>query len=284
VATASFVLAVGPRVPRVTGYGAVAVQAGAPPGWGAVVLAALGSGVRAAEAIALLGSSPLAEQSQVAVVDRHGGVAVLSGGALEPASGQAQRPGVCAAANLMERPGVAAVAVGAYVTSAALSFSGRLLDALSAADRMGADVRGRQSAALRVAAGDDDPDPVGVEVDLRVDDARDPVAELRHLHRLWAAHAMLEASRGADGHYRDVDLALAALAAAPQDQACLGGATLALLRAGRLAEATPLLRRLSALEPRTATRISRLVYSGGLDPETGRAALCIVSSWNAVQP
>jgi len=285
VATASFVLAVGSRVPRVTGHGAVAVQAGSPSNWGPVLLAALGSGVRASEAVALLGASPVAEHAQLAVVDRQGGVAVLSGTALEPAASEAQGHGVCAAANLMERRGVAEVAVGAYLTSTAGSFSGRLLDGLSAADRMGADVRGRQSAALRVAAGDDDVDPAAAEVDLRVDDARDPVAELRRLHRLWAAHALLERSRGADGLYRNVNLAMAALRAAPDDQACLGGAVFALLRSGRLAEATPLLRRLTAMEPRTETRIHRLIYSGGLDPETGRAALCIVaSSANLVLP
>jgi uncharacterized Ntn-hydrolase superfamily protein len=284
-ATASFVLAAGPRVLRVTGYGAVAAQAGSPPNWAAVLLAALGSGVRASEAVALLGSAPVAEQAQLAVVDRQGGVAVLSGDRLEPAASQAQRPGVCAAANLMERRGVAEIAVRAYLTSTAASFSGRLLDGLSAADRMGADVRGRQSAALRVAPGDADANPAAVEVDLRVDDHRDPVAELRRLHRLWVAHSLLAESRGPDGLYRNVDLALAALEAAPDDQACLGGAVLALLRAGRLAEAAPLLRRLAVLEPRTESRIHRLIYSGGLDAETGRAALCIVaSSSNTVLP
>jgi uncharacterized Ntn-hydrolase superfamily protein len=277
-ATASFMLAVGPRVLRVTSYGAVAVQARSPSNWGPVLLAALGSGVRAGEAVALLGSAPVAEHAQLAAVDRQGGVAVLSGDGLEPAASQAQRPGVCAAANLMERRGVAEIAVQGYLTSTAASFSGRLLDGLSAADRMGADVRGRQSAALRVAAGDADVDPAAVEVDLRVDDNRDPVAELRRLHRLWVAHSLLAESRGADGLYRDVDLALAALEAAPDDQACLGGAVLALLRSGRLAEAAPLLRRLTVMEPRTESRIHRLIYSGGLDPEAGRAALCIVAS------
>jgi uncharacterized Ntn-hydrolase superfamily protein len=278
VATTSFVLAVGSRVPRVTGYGAVAVQGGSPANWAPVLLAALGSGVRASEAVALLGTSPLAEHAQLAVVDRRGGVSVLSGSALAPVASEASRPGVCAAANLMERHGVADVAVGAYLTSTATSFGGRLLDGLSAADRMGADIRGRQSAALRVAAGDDDTDPAVAEVDLRVDDARDPVAELRRLHRLLGAHSMLAESRGSDGLYRDVDLALAALAAAPDDQACLGGAVLALLRSGRLAEAAPLLRRLATVEPRTESRINRLIYSGGLDPEIGRAALCIAAS------
>jgi hypothetical protein len=142
---------------------------------------------------------------------------------------------------------------------------------------MGADVRGRQSAALRVATGDDDVDPTA-EVDLRVDDARDPVAELRRLHRLWVAHALLERSRDGAGWYRNADLALAALAAAPDDAVCLGGAVLALLRSGRLTEATPLLKRLSAVEPRTESWINRLVYSGGLDQETGRTALCLLTS------
>lgn len=184
VATAGFGLAVGSRVPRVTGHGAVAVQAGAPAGWGSVLLAALGSGVRAVDAVDLLAASPVAGQAQLAVVDRHGGVAVLSGSDLAPAVSQADQPGVCAAAHLTERRGVAAVAVNAYLTSTACTFGGRLLDGLSAADRMGVDVRGRQSAALRVVAGDDDPDPATAELDLRVDDHRDPVAELRRLHRL----------------------------------------------------------------------------------------------------
>jgi hypothetical protein len=71
---------------------------------------------------------------------------------------------------------------------------------------------------------------------------------------------------------------VAALAAAPDDAVCLGGAVLALLRSGRLTEATPLLKRLSAVEPRTESWINRLVYSGGLDQETGRTALCLLTS------
>src|SRR5215207_3109491 len=97
-ATTSFVLAAGSRVLRVTGYGAVAIQANAPPNWGPVLLAALGSGVRATEAVALLRTAPVAESAQLAVVDRRGGVAVLSGSGLEPAASEAHRPGVCAAA------------------------------------------------------------------------------------------------------------------------------------------------------------------------------------------
>jgi uncharacterized Ntn-hydrolase superfamily protein len=278
VATAAFELAVGATVPLVTGHGAIAVQACSPVTWGPVVLAALGSGVRAVEAVALLRAFPPARRAQVAVVDRDGGVAVLSGPDLETAAGADGRDGVCAAAHRMERPGVARIAVRAYVTSPATTFEGRLLDALSMADRMGSDVRGRRSAALRIVPrdgadrGDGDP-ALGGAIDLRVDDAHDPVGELRRLHGLWAAHTLLKASRGVDGLYRDADLALAALAEAPDDLTCLGGAALALVRADRLEEAIGLLRRLTAREPRTPSRIHRLIHSGLLGEKAGRAAL-----------
>lgn len=231
VATASFCLAAGGLVPHLRrGVGAAAVQAGSPVGWGEKVLDLLGSGMSAAEVCNLLGSTPEGEGAQVAIVDQHGNVAALSGGALEREAGDARGLGVCVAANLMEQRGVPAAAVDAYFTSAATTLSGRLLDALIAADGMGGDVRGRQSAALGVVSGAGDKAAPGEELDLRVDDSRRPVSELGRLHRLWEAQELLRASRGPDGLYRDVQLAQAALAIAPEDHTCLGGLGLALLR------------------------------------------------------
>ena len=109
--------------------------------------------------------------------------------------------------------------------------------------------------------------------DLRVDDARDPVGDLSALYRLWEAHQLLHASRDADGLYRDITALEAALALAPDDQACLGTAALALLRARQTTAALPLLRRLGTIEPRTAGRIQRLIDSGRLDPVLGELAL-----------
>jgi uncharacterized Ntn-hydrolase superfamily protein len=91
----------------------------------------------------------------------------------------------------------------------------RLVAALEAGQAEGGDLRGRQSAALLVVSGtppteDDD----GVRVDLRVDDAGDPVAQLRLLRTLQRAyderdHETLAvfAPEGA----RDLHAALAAL-------------------------------------------------------------------------
>ena len=263
IATASFALAVGAGVPALrAGVGAVAVQAGAPHAWGQQILDKLVAG--STRPLEDLASDPAAACAQLAVVDGAGHPAVWSGAALEAEVSEARGDGVCVAANLMESPLVAQAALDAYSASTS-AFGGRLLEALAAADDLGGDVRGRQSAALRV---------VGDEgVDLRVDDARDPVAELHRLHVLWQAHRLLAASRGADGLYRHVGAALAAVAMAPDDAGCLGGAALALLRGGDVDRAVPLLRRLSAAEPRTPTRLRRLVDAGLLDAAPAGAAL-----------
>jgi uncharacterized Ntn-hydrolase superfamily protein len=66
----------------------------------------------------------------------------------------------------------------------------RLVAALRAGDTAGGDLRGRQSAALIVVSGsrDDEAPWEGVLVDLRVDDAADPVGGLERLLRLQRAY------------------------------------------------------------------------------------------------
>jgi uncharacterized Ntn-hydrolase superfamily protein len=272
VATMSFSLAVGRQVPHLrAGVGAAVAQAGSPPDWGEMILGALARGERADAVLVLLAGSAAADESQVAIVDARGRVVVHSGNALESEAGHALGEGVCATANLMELAGTPQAAVATYASSQSSTLAGRLLDALAVADRMGGDVRGRQSAALRVVAAE--PASDWRLPDLRVDDSRDPVGELVGLHQLWRAHELLGSSRESDGLYRDLDALLAALALAPDDQACLGAATLGLLRAGRIVEAMPLLERLVVLEPRTRIRLRRLIDGGRLDRDAGLLAL-----------
>ena len=263
IASASFVLAVGAGVPYLrSGVGAIAVQGGAPPGWGELALRSLEAGASAqATCDELAGLSR--SGAQIVVLDSQGRAAVLCDVDLEPEVSTAVGEGIGVAANLMERPEVAQAALGAYRSSKADDLAGRLLDGLSAADGMGGDVRGRQSAAVRVVAGGGASSSRSL-VDLRVDDSRDPVGELRRLYRLHRAHQLLIASRGPDGLYRDIAAAEQAVRLAPDDQGCLSGLALALLRAGRPEEARPLLVRLRELEARTPERFRRLVRTGHL--------------------
>lgn len=52
----------------------------------------------------------------------------------------------------MEVAGIPRAAVATYASGQSSTLSDRLLDALTVADRIGGDVRGRQSAALQVVA------------------------------------------------------------------------------------------------------------------------------------
>ncbi|MGC5629587.1 DUF1028 domain-containing protein [Georgenia sp. Z1344] len=76
----------------------------------------------------------------------------------------------------------------------------RLVAALAAGEAAGGDVRGRQSAALVVAAVDeDDVAPPRTALDLRVDDHRDPVVELGRLLALATAEGEAAEVERSDG-------------------------------------------------------------------------------------
>ena len=74
----------------------------------------------------------------------------------------------------------------------------RLLAALDAAEGEGGDIRGKQSAAIVVAAGSRDAEPwQGRLLDLRVEDHPDPLVELRRLVHLQRAYRLADAAEHA---------------------------------------------------------------------------------------
>nr|WP_163551670.1 DUF1028 domain-containing protein [Candidatus Frankia alpina] len=248
---------------------------------GGTGLDALHAGLSADDVAAMIGRLPGADAAQLGIVAADGGAAVVSGPRVEAEVSAARRKNVCVAANLMEHPEVARRTIAVYDASSAQPFPARLVAAL-AADEMGGDLRGRQSVTLRVvdpamSSGETQSGrPVSGEVDLRVDDARDPVGELRRLWELHRSFQHLLHAMNPDGLYEDLAHIEAALAITPDDLTAVGAAALALTRAGRLHDATPFLRRLAAEEPRTALRLRRLAASGRLDSSAAHAALQIL--------
>jgi uncharacterized Ntn-hydrolase superfamily protein len=67
----------------------------------------------------------------------------------------------------------------AYVANAALPFARRLIAAMRAGEKAGGDKRGKQSAALLIHGSEEWSD-----LDLRVDDHLDPLAELERLEQV----------------------------------------------------------------------------------------------------
>lgn len=188
VAVASRFLAVGSVVPWAkAGVGAIATQAVANTAFGPYGLELLAKKLGAGEALdALINGDAGGATRQVGIVDARGGSATFTGERCESWAGGMRGPGFAVQGNILADFGVVE-AMGAAYQMTDGSLSDRLLAALAAGEAAGGDRRGKQSAALLVVKarggyqGSNDR-----YVDLRVDDAEDPIGELK---RLYALHA-----------------------------------------------------------------------------------------------
>ncbi len=194
VAVQSHYFQVGPVVPwALAGVGAVATQSQVNISYGPLGLELLQAGYTAEQALrALIAGDPGAELRQCAIVDAAGNVAAHTGAKCIPAAGHVLGDGFSCQANLMERDTVWGAMAAAYASTEA-PLAERMMAALEAAEAEGGDIRGRQSAAMLVVSG------TGTGrswedrlIDLRVEDAPEPLVELRrliHIRRAYAADA-----------------------------------------------------------------------------------------------
>jgi uncharacterized Ntn-hydrolase superfamily protein len=200
VAVQSHYFSVGSVVPWAeAGVGAVATQSLTDPSYGPLGLDLMRAGRSAPDALAgLVASDPGREVRQVAMVDCYGYAAAHTGALAIAEAGHVVGEGFSVQANMMLRNTVWAAMAEAY-RSANGELVDRLLAALDAAEAEGGDIRGRQSAALLIVEAKGTGRPWSDKVfDLRVDDAPEPLLELRRLvdvsraytHRRRAAMAL----------------------------------------------------------------------------------------------
>lgn len=207
VAVASKFPAVGAVVPWArAAAGAVATQSYAKVGFGPDGLALMSAGLSAAEALSkLLAADDGRETRQVALVDARGEVAAHTGSECHHWAGHRAGDGFSVQGNLLAGEDVIE-AMAAVFTSVEGELADRLLAALRAGEKAGGDKRGKQSAALQVVrpnggyGGDNDR-----YLDLRVDDAAEPVAELAALVKLH--HLYFQPPSEADTLWIDEDIA-----------------------------------------------------------------------------
>jgi uncharacterized Ntn-hydrolase superfamily protein len=216
VAVTSCTLAVGRAVPWArAGVGAVATQALSNRSYGPRGLDLLAAGEPAADALGpLVAGDPEAGQRQVGLIAPAGEPAGWTGGDCLPACGHIGSADLLALGNMLASRSVVPSMTDGYAECDG-DLAARLLAGLRAGQDAGGDLRGRQSAALLVVSGDrDDAAPwEGVLVDLRVDDAADPVAELDRLLRMQRAYESGDwetLARDAPDGVRDLHAALAA--------------------------------------------------------------------------
>ncbi|MFD8249595.1 DUF1028 domain-containing protein [Nocardia sp. NPDC059691] len=168
------------------GVGAVATQAFADPSYGPRALALMRAGMDAGQVLThLLGADAGRETRQVGILDVAGNVATHTGRLCVPALSEAHAPYALAIGNTLDSDTIAAAMVHGYETTDG-DLTHRLLAALQSGQTAGGDIRGMQSAALRVVRTEPTQDPWdGVIRDLRVDDHSYPIAELGRLADLY---------------------------------------------------------------------------------------------------
>lgn len=182
VAVATRAFAVGAQCPFVrAGVGAVSTQSMTNRYLGPAVLDGMARGLDPASAIegALAGDAGSGLR-QVHAVDRHGRTAAWTGRNCVEWCGSVAAEGVSVAGNMLAGEAVIGETLAAFQVRPAASLPERLMMAMLAGEAAGGDRRGRQSAAMKLVTTEDFPD-----LDLRVDDHSDPLAELDRLLGLW---------------------------------------------------------------------------------------------------
>jgi uncharacterized Ntn-hydrolase superfamily protein len=164
------------------GVGAVATQASADPAYGKLGLDLMRSRKSAPDTLAgLVASDPMQAVRQVAMVDALGRVAAHTGSTTIPEAGHIVGEGFSVQANMMLKNTVWPAMAEAYRATKG-ELVDRFLAALDAAEAEGGDIRGRQSAAILIVDAKSTGRPwVDTIFDLRVDDAPEPLVEIRRL-------------------------------------------------------------------------------------------------------
>lgn len=163
------------------GVGAVSSQNVTNPGLGPIGLDLLEGGATPDEVVARLrDADQYIEYRQVTVLDAQGRSAVFNGEGTLGVHGFAQADGAVAAGNMLADPAVPQAMVDGFLDSTSAQFEQRLLDGIIAGLALGGEAGPVRSAGLAVV--DDRPWRL---TDLRVDDADDPLDELRRLLTLW---------------------------------------------------------------------------------------------------
>jgi uncharacterized Ntn-hydrolase superfamily protein len=131
------------------------------------------------------------------MVDHRGRALAHTGSATIPEAGHLIGDGFSVQANMMLRNTVWSAMADAYLASKG-ELVDRLLAALDGAEAEGGDIRGRQSAALLIVAPESSGRPwLDRLFDVRVDDAAEPLLELRRLVKVNRAYQHLQHAHAA---------------------------------------------------------------------------------------
>ena len=277
VAVQSHWFSVGSIVPWAeAGVGAVATQSFVEPYYGPKGLALMKQGIAPKDALAkLLAGDDRSDVRQVAFVDNLGRVAVHTGANCIPGAGHHIGDGFTTQSNLMLTNEVPDAMAAAF-TAAKGALAERMLAALDAAQRVGGDIRGKQSAAILVvrAKASDKPWTDRI-VDLRIEDHPDPLHEMHRILTLHRAYEMM--NRGDDAVAAGkMELAQKEYGSAaelvPDNDEFVFWTAVALVSNGRTDDALPMFAKAFRMNPSWMLLVPRLPAVGQLPSTPGLVA------------
>jgi uncharacterized Ntn-hydrolase superfamily protein len=181
IAVATRFFAVGARVPHIAaGIGAIATQALVNPYYGIDGLKLLREGRSPHDVLAtLIAADDGRESRQLHIMDATGRIAAHTGRDCVDWCGNIEGENFSIAGNMLAGAKVLDDTAKTYIEGEKLPFAQRLIEAMHAGEAAGGDKRGKQSAALLIYGEED-----WSNLDLRVDDHVDPLAELERLERV----------------------------------------------------------------------------------------------------
>jgi uncharacterized Ntn-hydrolase superfamily protein len=198
------------------GIGVVATQSFVNPAFGPDGLELLKSGMTAEQVVdKLIESDDGRDVRQLAILDVNGGVKSYTGKNCIPGAGHIVGENYSVQANLMLNDKVWGAMSEAFENSTG-QLAERMLAALFAAEEVGGDIRGKQSACLLVVRGEST-GKVWKDrlIDLRVEDHSDPLKELERLLKVHRAYDHMNAGDLAVEH-GDMELAMKEYSAAEE--------------------------------------------------------------------
>jgi uncharacterized Ntn-hydrolase superfamily protein len=181
IAVATKFFAVGARVPHIAPQiGGVATQALVNPYYGIDGVRLLREGKAPRDVIAtLIAADDGRDSRQLHIMDASGRIAAHTGRECVDWCGHLEGASFSIAGNMLAGAQVLDETAKAYVANEKLPFARRLIAAMKAGEAAGGDKRGKQSAALLIHGEED-----WSNLDLRVDDHTDPLAELERLEQV----------------------------------------------------------------------------------------------------
>ena len=176
------------------GVGVVATQSFVNKSYGIKGLELMKKGKTAPEALQeLLAADEGREVRQVAMIDAKGNVNAYTGKKCIDYAGNIVGKNYSVQSNMMLTDKVNKAMAVAFEGSEGKALAERVLIALQAAENVGGDIRGKQSAAILVVAGKSTGQPWNERlIDLRVDDNKAPLNELERLLKLYRAYEHMD--------------------------------------------------------------------------------------------